>query len=91
MTPSTNTANVVTITKVYDEIIDFIASGTTPQSLIDFKISEDAQEYLEELVYKHKVGKLTTEENKELDNFLVLEHIIRLAKARAYKHIIDES
>jgi hypothetical protein len=91
MTPSTNTANVVNTTKVYDEIIDFIARGTTPQSLIDFKISEDAQEYLEELVYKHKAGKLTPEEKKELDDFLVLEHIIRLAKARAYKHIIDES
>jgi hypothetical protein len=91
MTPSTNTANVVNTTKVYDEIIDFIASGTTPQSLIDFKISEDAQEYLEELVYKHKAGKLTTEENKELETFLQLEHIMTLAKARAYKYISNES
>ena len=37
--------------KVYDEIVDFIASGTTPQSVIDFHLSETAQERLEDLVY----------------------------------------
>jgi hypothetical protein len=35
--------------KVYDEIVDFIASGTTPQSVIDFHLSEAAQERLEDL------------------------------------------
>jgi hypothetical protein len=90
MTPSTNTANVINTTKAYDEIIDFIASGTTPQSVIDFKISEEAQEYLEDLVYKHKAGELTPEEKKQLDDFLAIEHIIRLVKARAYKHISNE-
>ncbi|WP_315790242.1 hypothetical protein [Fischerella sp. JS2] len=84
MTTSVNT------TKVYDEIIDFIAAGTTPQSVIDFKLSNTAQERLEDLVYKHKMGKLTPQEKKELDNFLTLEHIIRLAKARAYKYIDAE-
>jgi hypothetical protein len=90
MTPSTNTANVINTTKAYDEIIDFIASGTTPQSVIDFKISEEAQEHLEDIVYKHKAGELTPEEKKQLDDFLAIEHIMILAKARAYKHISNE-
>ncbi|MFQ4146272.1 hypothetical protein [Chlorogloeopsis sp. ULAP02] len=74
-------------TKVYDEIIDFIASGTTPQSVVNFKISEAAQERLEDLVYRHKMGELTSEDKKELDHFLTLEYIMTLAKARAYKYI----
>lgn len=35
--------------KVYDEIVDFIAAGTTPQSLIDFRLSATAQDRLEDL------------------------------------------
>ena len=37
--------------KIYDEIIDFIAKGTTPQSLINFRLSETAQSRLEDLIY----------------------------------------
>lgn len=84
MTTSINT------TKVYDEIIDFIAAGTTPQSVIDFKLSNAAQERLEDLVYAHQTGELTPEEKKELDRFLTLEHIMTLAKARAHKYITAE-
>ncbi|MEC4813110.1 MAG: hypothetical protein SAK29_07525 [Scytonema sp. PMC 1069.18] len=76
--------------KVYDEIIDFIASGTTPQSVVDFKLSETAQERLEELVYRHKEGIMTPEEKRELDHFLTLEHIMTLAKARAHIYIKTE-
>jgi len=81
----------VKTTKVYDEIIDFIAAGTTPKSLINFKLSVAAQERLEDLVYRHKTGELTPEEKRELDHFLTLEHIITLIKARAYTYIKAES
>ena len=77
-------------TKVYDEIIDFIATGTSPQSVIDFKLSTAAQEPLEDLVHRHKTGELTPEEKRELDYFLTLEHIMTLAKARAYTYIKAE-
>lgn len=81
----------VKTTKVYDEIIDFIAAGTTPQSIIDFKLSVTAQERLEDLVYRQKAGELIPEEKRELDHFLTLEHIMTLIKARAYMYIKAES
>jgi hypothetical protein len=62
----------VKTTKVYDEIIDFIAAGTTPQSVIDFKLSATAQDRLEDLVYRHKTGEITPEEKRKLDYFLTL-------------------
>ncbi len=80
----------VKATKVYDEIIDFIAAGTTPQSVIDFKLSEAAKERLADLIYQSKTEGLTQEEKSELDKYLVIEHIMRLAKARAYKYINPE-
>jgi hypothetical protein len=85
---------IMTITttapKVYDEIIEYIAAGTTPQSIINFKLSETAQERLEDLVYLHQTGELTPEDKKELDDFLFMEHIITLIKARAHKYITAE-
>ncbi|MEB3178356.1 MAG: hypothetical protein VKL59_04845 [Nostocaceae cyanobacterium] len=56
--------------KVYDDIIEFIAAGTTPETVIKFKLSAASQE--------------------RLDYFMVLEHIIRLPKARAHQLIKSE-
>jgi hypothetical protein len=81
MTTSVNTA------KVYDEIIEFIAAGTTPQSVIDFKLSDAAKDRLEDLVYRAKTEGLTGSGQRELDHFLTLEHIMRLAKAKAHQYI----
>ncbi len=80
----------VKTTKVYDEIIDFIAAGTTPQSVVNFQLSEAAKERLEDLVYRAKTEGLTGDDKRELDHFLTLEHIMTLAKARAYQYISAE-
>ena len=81
MTTSVNTA------KVYDEIIEFLAAGTTPQSVIDFKLSDAAKDRLKDLVYGAKTEGLTGSDQRELDYFLTLEHIMTLAKARANQYI----
>ncbi|MHC5938208.1 hypothetical protein [Nostoc sp.] len=77
----------VNIAKVYDEIIEFIAAGTTPQSVIDFQLSDAAKDRLEDLVYRAKTEGLTGSDQQELNRFLTLEHIIRLAKAKAHQYI----
>jgi HNH endonuclease len=45
---------------------------------------------LEDLVYRAKTEGLTGDDKRELDHFLTLEHIMRLAKARAYQYISAE-
>ncbi len=73
--------------KVYDEIIELIASGTTPQSLINFHLSDTAQNRLEDLIYNSKNNELTQDEKQELDSYLMLEHIMTLAKAKAHQYL----
>jgi hypothetical protein len=68
---------------VYLELIDFIATGTTPEQVIDFRPSATAQERVEDLIAKAKEDQLSADEQAELDYFLQLEHILRMAKARA--------
>jgi hypothetical protein len=68
--------------KVYDEIIDLIAASR-PQRIADFQISDAAKEHVADLLSREKDGGLTPDEVSELDDYLELEHIMRLAKARA--------
>ena len=67
----------------YLEIIDFIASRTTPDAVAHFQPSPEAQRRVAELIEGEKAARLTPEEKAELDHFMELEHIMRMAKTRA--------
>jgi len=72
---------------VYLELLDFIAAGTTPESLIAFRPSEAVQERVQDLVSRKQEGSLTPDEDSELDEFLQLEHLLILTKAQARRHL----
>jgi hypothetical protein len=69
--------------RAYDEIVDFIAGGTTPDAVAHFEPSQQTKDYVADLIHKEKANGLTPEESSDLDHFLKLEHLMRLAKARA--------
>ena len=70
-------------TKSYEEIIDFFAAGTTPEALVAFHPSDSVQQRVAALVESSKEGSISSEEQSELDDYLQLEHIMIMAKARA--------
>lgn len=70
---------------LYDEIADLLASAA-PEQILAFRPSASTQERFEELVYQKKEGHITPREADELNHFLMLEHIFRLAKARIATH-----
>lgn len=72
--------------RAYEEVIDFIA-GSSPSRVVAFRPSEAAKRRAAELVSREKDGALTPEETSELEHYLQLEHIMRLAKARARKYL----
>ena len=76
--------------KAYQEVVDFIAAGTTPQNVIDFRPSKAAQERVDYLLTREKDGELSAEEKRELDHYLQLEHLMRMAKARARDFLPNE-
>lgn len=67
----------------YFEIIDFIAAGTTPEAVVHFQPSAEAQWRVAGLVESEREHGLSPEEKAELDHFIELEHILRMAKAKA--------
>lgn len=77
----------MTTPKVFDELIDLIAAGTSPAQIVSFKPSQKTVRRVEELLFKEKDGSISPEEKSELDDYLLLEHILRLAKVRARKFL----
>lgn len=69
--------------KAYEEVIDFIAAGLTPEQLIAFRPSPATEERVADLLFREKEASISPEEKAELDHYLQLEHIMRMAKARA--------
>jgi nucleoside transporter len=73
--------------KAYEEIIDFIARGTTPESVVAFRPSDALQGRVRDLTERAREGSVSPEERSELEDCLQLEHIVIMAKARARQHI----
>lgn len=71
---------------VYDEIVDFIAAGSTPDAVAHFEPSQQTKDYVAELIHKVKTVGLSSDESSELEHFTAIEHLMRLAKARAKAH-----
>jgi len=75
---------------IYLEIVDFFASGTTPQSVAEFQPSAATRQRALELLALAKESALTPEQESELEHFTELEHILRMAKARARQILAAE-
>jgi hypothetical protein len=68
--------------KAYEEVVEFIAAQG-PREVIEFKPSEAARGRVWDLIEREKTGGISPEEKVELDHYLEVEHLMRLAKARA--------
>ncbi len=75
------------ITRTIDEIIDFITSAPSPEAIISFKPSPKLQMRVTYLLEKNRDAGLEEEEKKEVEQYLMIEHIMRLAKARARQRL----
>ena len=76
--------------KAYEEVIELIAAGLTPSQLVAFRPSPAVQERVADLIEREKAAGLSPDERSELDHYLQLEHLLRLAKARARQHLGHE-
>ena len=73
----------VAIAKAYDEVVNCIVLATSPESVVSFRPSAAVKARVDELIAKEKEDGLSTEETTALSLYIQLEHIMRLAKARA--------
>jgi hypothetical protein len=77
----------MSLTRAYEEVIEFIAAGTSPDNVASFRPSEATRQHVTELIEREKTIGLSADERSELEHYLQLEHLMRLAKARARQHL----
>jgi hypothetical protein len=70
--------------RAYDEFVDFIAAGTTPETVATFQVSQATKDRVADLIHREKTQGLSPEEAADLAHYMQLEHVMRLAKARAH-------
>ena len=75
----------MTIYSVYDQTAELIAR-LDPTKVMALKAPEEMQNRFTFLIEKSKEEPLDKKEKDELDHFIVLERLIRLAKIRAHEY-----
>ncbi len=78
------------MTLAYEELVDFIAGGASSRDVAEFTPSDSAKALVADLIHRQKTIGLSSEETADLQNYLQLEHLLRLAKARARLRLSDE-
>ncbi len=71
---------------IYDSLADFMAE-LDPIKVLGFHAPNKIQKRVEKLLEKKQDPGLSLTEQEELDHYLILEHIVRLAKSRARLHL----
>ncbi|HFA52215.1 MAG TPA: hypothetical protein ENJ95_24620 [Bacteroidetes bacterium] len=75
-------------TRAFEDLIGYLVNNN-PDRLLKYHVPSKTQKRIESLLYKEKNSALTKEEKKELDQYMIVEHIFRMAKARALKSIAE--
>ena len=82
-------ANPTDAPVAYAEVLHFLVTRPTPQEIVAFKVSAEAQERIRTLLDKNRDGRLTETETAELDLYEQLEPMMIFLKAKA--HALIES
>lgn len=71
--------------KASEEVANFIAM-TNPAKVLTFRPSEETKQRVSDLIEREKTEGISEEEKSELDYYMQLEHLMRMAKIFARKY-----
>lgn len=67
---------------VFQELVDLLADNANPDRVLAFRLSDDRQKKLDQLLERQREGTLTDDELSELATFEQFEHVVRMLKAK---------
>jgi hypothetical protein len=73
----------MTLSPVYDDLLDFLIAKATPEEILAFQPSQAAEARAIELLERSSVGDLTMEEIQELEQMRQVDRLVSVLKARA--------
>ncbi|NJO93185.1 MAG: hypothetical protein HC820_00305 [Hydrococcus sp. RM1_1_31] len=72
---------------IYHYILDFLTSQPTPEQILAFRPTLEMQERLKTLLARSKAEELTPTEQRELDEYERIEHLIVMLKAGSFPYL----
>ncbi len=72
---------------VYQYILEFMISQPSPEQVLAFGPTPAMQRRVDELMAKNRASSLTAAETRELDEYVRINHLITLLKARALPYL----
>lgn len=70
------------VRSVFGEITDFLATNPTPEAIIAYQLPDDLQERAHYLLDLNGEGELTPEERDEMFDFVRVDDMMTLLKAK---------
>jgi len=73
---------IAPVSTVFGEITDFLATNPTPEEIIAYELPKDLQARAVELLEKNGEGELTGREHEEMLDFVRIDNLLLLLKAK---------
>ena len=73
------------------EVLELLASLPAPEDVLALRPSEELQRRIDELVEKSRADGLSQAEEAEWERYEYLEHLVRMAKAKAGQKVQSSS
>jgi len=67
-----------------NDVLEFLASLPSPQEILMLRPTESLQTRIDALLEKNRTVGWTANEREEWEQYEYLEHLVRMAKAKAY-------
>lgn len=73
----------VALPSVYDAFLDYLVEKATPEEILAFKVSPEAEERISDLLERQNAGALSPDEATELEYMRRFDSLVSLLKAKA--------
>lgn len=72
----------------FAEVLDFLADLPSPEEILELRPSPSMQEEIDRLSEKYQAQALSAEEQHLWQQYEYLEHVVRVAKTKAYLELL---
>ena len=76
-------------TRIYHYVLDFLVGQPTSEEITAFRPTPEMQERLQTLLSREKAGNLSAIEQKELDEYEKIEHLIVMVKSGNLPYLVS--
>ena len=73
----------ISIDSTFEALIEHLLKTASPQQMLDFFPSEEADEHVRDLLEANNAGTLTSDDRQELERMLQVNRLITIMKAKA--------